>query len=283
MKFINNQYKFDGKDNFRIIVLSDIHFSYIFNLDILTEIKNYIIKEKADYICMPGDIIDGEYCLNDSNRNTIFLDWFKELGKIAPTIISLGNHDFKCENKKVIKHNFFFSKLEKINNVHLLDNKEFEDKKVKIVGYTSIIDYYDQKINNDEYIKDIDKTFSFKDKSKYNIILCHSPRNISKKEIVNKLKLMDNADLVLSGHMHNGMHLPIIDKIYKGNIGIISPRKKPFPNCARGHIKRKKNNNEINFVISGGITKLSEKSPKVLHKFNKLYQPHIETIDIIKK
>ena len=83
-------------------------------------------------------------------------------------------------------------------------------------------------------------------------------------------------DLVLSGHMHNGLILRILDKIIKNNYGLISPDKRFFAKNTRGKIKTK----YYTIIITGGITKLSPSSTKILSKLNGLYPISINKITV---
>ena len=76
--------------------------------------------------------------------------------------------------------------------------------------------------------------------------------------------------------MHNGMVPRILDKIIKNNYGIISPDKHLFINNARGKIVNK----YYTLIISGGITKLSSSSSKILSKLNFIYPISINKIKI---
>ena len=76
--------------------------------------------------------------------------------------------------------------------------------------------------------------------------------------------------------MHNGMITKTIDKIWKNNYGLISPGKHLFPKNARGKIK----NENYTIIISGGITKLSPHSSKVLSKLNFIYPISINLIKL---
>ena len=78
--------------------------------------------------------------------------------------------------------------------------------------------------------------------------------------------------------MHNGMVHPIMEKVWKGNRGIITPTKKFFSKTAltRG-IKTKE---EKVLIVSGGITKLSKSSTNFLYHFNDNYPMNIEMINI---
>lgn len=80
--------------------------------------------------------------------------------------------------------------------------------------------------------------------------------------------------------MHNGMITKLLDNIFPKNRGVVAPNKKLYPDNARGIKKVKINKKEITLIISGGITKIQETAPKVLHFANHLYDSQIETITI---
>ena len=111
-------------------------------------------------------------------------------------------------------------------------------------------------------------------------MLIHSPIRITNQEVLKKLK---DYDLLLSGHTHNGMVPDIMSKLFKTNQGIIAPNKKLFPSIARGKIERYIGNKKITIIITGGITKLSKKSGKILNKLNFVYNMSINKIIITKK
>ena len=85
-----------------------------------------------------------------------------------------------------------------------------------------------------------------------------------------------NFDLIFSGHMHNGMMLPFMERLFKGNWGIIDPNKKLFPKYCRNTLDINSNNN---LVISGGITKLS-KSAKKFKRLNFVFPMEITIVNI---
>lgn len=283
MRIINNKYCFTDniKKDIRIALLSDIHYSKKFNVDNLYNINKNLEEIKPDYICMPGDIIDGNYLLKDNPNNDSFLKWIESLGKITKVIISVGNHDINIDKDfNRYWNDEFFNKMRNIDNVYFLDNLSYEDDIVKFIGYTSIYDHNDILEDNNTYINHFNEIFNDLDNSKYNILMCHSPRVVLRDEIFTKLNVYKNINMVLSGHMHNGMYLPIMEKIDKSNRGIISPYKRLFPKIARGHVRKNYDNHSVDYIISGGVTKLSQSSSKFLMPFNILYPPHVEIIDI---
>ena len=272
----------------RIILMSDIHISDIFNIKKLDIILKKLKKLNPDYICIPGDLIDGTNILKNPHNKSITLNFLKELGKISKVILSLGNHDvFKLirqKNKKWEdeKNELFFDEIKKIKNVYLLDDATYTEKNITFTGVTLSYKYYKETDENEElFIKELNSKMLETNNNKYNILLCHSPVNILKKESLEKVQLLKNIDLILSGHMHNGMVHPLMEIIWRGNNGIITPNKKLYPKAkyTRGLIEK----NKKVLIISGGISKLSFSSPRILHFFDKIYPMNIEIIDINNK
>lgn len=91
------------------------------------------------------------------------------------------------------------------------------------------------------------------------------------------LKYIDEFDLILSGHMHNGLVFPFMEKVFPKNRGVISPLRNIFPDNARGIKNIKYNEKNIKLVITGGVTKFAL-SHGVVKKLNKLYPSVIEEI-----
>jgi len=110
---------------------------------------------------------------------------------------------------------------------------------------------------NSEKIEDFKKYINNMktNKKHYNILLCHSPINISRKEIIKDI----DVDLVLCGHMHGGLVPNFLKPLLK-NIGFISPQKTLFPKCAYGNIKI----DNKNIIITSGIKVMSKSSFKYI-------------------
>ena len=268
-------------NNIKIVHLSDIHFSSLTNINNLNNIKDTINKIKPNYICITGDNIDSPKFLENNKLMDKFYQWIHNLGIInhnkIPVLISIGNHDqpnTDNNNEYKILYNNYLKKLSN-SNVHILDSSYYEDKNVFISGFT----YPKELISSGDLVglKEFYDNLSFKllnaSKKKINIALIHSPINLTNGYIKDKLK---NYDLILSGHMHNGLIPPFIDKLLKNNYGLISPNKSFFPKVARGKIKLDKNRY---LIISGGVTKLSLSSG-IFHYANIIYPISIENIVI---
>ncbi len=261
------------KNKIKVVLLSDIHFSKYFVIDNLELIKNSVKKLEPDYICIAGDTIDEVSVIYDTKTINILNNFLTDLAKISKVFISLGNHDIR-DNQDLL----YFKDL-KIDNLYVLNNSYYIDKRVVINGYNMPRDYYynspqgeEAKVMYQDLLKSKDKLY-FSDKL-FNISLIHSPINLLDKDISNYLK---KCDLILCGHMHNGLVFRWLDKLIKNNYGLVSPSKGFFPNMARGYKKV----GASNIIISGGITKLSNSSGKILRLFNRIYPISINYIEVV--
>ncbi len=271
--------------NTKIVLISDVHISSIFKKDKLNEIIQIITKEKPNYICIPGDLIDGVNILEEKDNVEVILTFLKKLSAIAKVIISIGNHDISrlLSNTfhtkwKSERNDEFFNQMRTIKNVELLDNDTYEDKNIRFICFTPSFEYYKK---NDEdidiLIKEMNDCIFAIDDFKYNVLLCHSPIHLLNDKLLNEVKFTKEVDLFLSGHMHNGMVHPILEKVWKGNRGIITPGKKLFSKrVTRGILKK----NDKTLIISGGITKLSYSAPNLFHCFNNFFPMNIEIVNI---
>lgn len=258
--------------NIKLLVFSDIHFSGNHDIKKLEKLIEKVNTYELDYICIPGDTID------IPNINCDYMvKFFTKLGSIAPTILSLGNHDIriKVQEYKSYFDNDFWDKISKIENVYLLNNNCKSFKDVYFYGFTQSFNYYYEYMNEnkDLMLKEINE-YGVCDRlpNKFRVLLMHSPICVNDDKIKEKL---NNYDLILSGHMHNGVVPPVLDEIFDNNVGIISPGKKLFPKNARGIIKK---DNII--VISSGITKLSKSAGKLFNRLNFLFPIGINYIEV---
>jgi len=274
----NKNYKV-GNLGYKIALITDLHFDKIYNFSLLEKIILNLNENKPSYICLSGDIVDRTDIIYDNSINKL-KDFIKKISKIAPTIITLGNHDI---SNGVNKGNFedinnFFLSLNTIENVYYLNNKSLVRNDICFTGYNPSFEYYYKKRENSVlFLEDIDKKIKL-NKKYYNILLCHSPINVFKNSVLNYSKEIKKANLILSGHMHNGLVLKKFDK--KGNMGFISPYKTLFPKFARGIVTKQIDNHEITLIISGGIIKLSNTNNKFIRKFNCLFSSDIVYVEI---
>ena len=261
------------KVNKKISVLADIHYWSKKDQIKLDKILSFYESNPCDFICIPGDFI------NDGlpSDEDIFIKFLNDLTKYAKVVISLGNHDvFLYKNqKKYYKNDKLFEKISNIKNVYLLDNDYCEIDKVRFIGVTLPNDYYDYNENSNYFYRYLNNIYDELPKNLYNVILCHSPVCI-REDIIKNISLFNNANLVISGHMHAGVMPRFLRSIAKGK-GIISPYKTFLPKMSYGMFDI----NNLKLVISPGITKFSDNC-KFFRLFNPLYNMEIVEIELKK-
>lgn len=262
------------KKDITFIHIGDIHYNETTSTKKLEYIKYAIEDAHPDYIFITGDLLDKPKITKNKEKIKLLVSWLNSLGNIAKVFISLGNHDIILEEDYK-----FFNKLNDINNIYVLNNQSYEDENVFISGFTLPTNYYyniEKHEDENALLETLQNNFNLVTnlpKKKYKVALIHSPILLSEKKVVEKLK---EYDLILSGHMHNGLIPRILDKIIKNNYGLISPDKRFFAKNTRGKIKTE----YYTIIITGGITKLSPSSTKILSKLNGLYPISINKITV---
>jgi predicted MPP superfamily phosphohydrolase len=157
-------------------------------------------------------------------------------------------------------------KINKIKNVYLLNEKGLTFNNITFYGFNAPYNYYyDGKESNRDLLEE---SFKIKTKDTYNILLTHSPINLTDADTYEEMDLK-RFNLILCGHMHNGL----MPHFIPGHMGLVAPFRKFFPYDARGTIKHGK----TTFVISGGVEKLSH-SAGILHYLNGIYPVSITII-----
>lgn len=262
------------KKDITFIHIGDIHYNETTSTKKLEYIKYAIEDAHPNYIFITGDLLDRPKITKNKEKIKLLVSWLNSLGNIAKVFISLGNHDIILEEDYK-----FFNKLNDINNIYVLNNQSYEDENVFISGFTLPTNYYyniEKHEDENALLETLQNNFNLVTnlpKKKYKVALIHSPILLSEKKVVEKLK---EYDLILSGHMHNGLIPRILDKIIKNNYGLISPDKRFFAKNTRGKIKTE----YYTIIITGGITKLSPSSTKILSKLNGLYPISINKITV---
>ena len=283
------------KEDIKISILSDLHFSYCITNEKLKRILNKIKKINPNYILFPGDLIDSTDMIIDENEKQRLLSWIKELGMIAPTIISIGGHDFY--KKQIIpgtnKHRWIykypkelFEQISNLNNIYLLDNSSYEDNNIFVVGYTQSMEYYHPIINNTkgklspikenkelmvQELKHLKTIIANIPKDKINLLLVHSPVYLTDSTI---LKEIENYDYYISGHMHNGCVPPILYELWNTTRGLIAPNKEAFPKNERNTLKT----NHDKLIVNGPLSTF-QACLGSLEKLNILFPSYLTTIE----
>ncbi len=258
-----------------IIHIADIHFSKSTKISELNKLVDHIKENNPNYIMITGDLIDTPVITKDHKINELY-DFLKNLGTITKVFVSIGNHDVAwSEDLK------FFDEIN-IKNVYILNDKEYHDEFIRVIGLTLPNDYY-YNVTKDEsadimaaYIKEKHHDFDKINNSLINILLVHSPIRLTDSKVLPKIT---KFDLVLSGHTHAGMVPRCLSFLFKENIGLIAPNKRIFPKIAKGKIIV----NNTTIIINGAITKLSRQAGKIFNMLNFLWPADINKIIITKK
>lgn len=273
IKINNYNLKTKKLKKLNITLISDIHYYDKKDTIKLKKIVKKIKDLKPDYICIPGDLID-EVNIKDTD---FLYEFLNDLSKINKVIISIGNHDISIrKNNSYSNNKDIINKIKSMNNVILLDNEVYKENNICFIGITNSIDYYYKYGESYKvFIDEINKVKLNINKYDYNILLCHSPISIINKNIVNDYEYLKKIDLILCGHMHSGLTPRFLRKKLN-HIGLVSPHRKIFMKDSYGHISR----NNIDYIISAGITKASHYNP--IHFMDNLFSREIDNIKINK-
>jgi len=260
--YIYNKYG----DGVVILHFADVHFSENTNPSLFNKMLNKVRDEKPNYIIITGDLIDNPKIVNNKIKIKELVKFLASLGEITKVLISLGNHDIVFD-----EDHKFFKKIDQIKNIYVLDNTSYVDEFIYVAGFTLSGRYYYNLYGDestDSLLKELKNNQKLITKLPNNLVkigLFHSPIGIVEDSVWDKLK---EFDLLLSGHMHDGMVPEFLKVFFKKNMGIIAPNKKLFPKISRGRV----NKDGRTLIITGGVTKLSLKSSLWLSKLNFVYK-----------
>lgn len=256
----------------RIVLLSDIHYCNDKEKSYLTVLLDQLKEMQYDYLCISGDLLD----TGKVEDTDWILDWLESLGKLSKVIIGIGNHE---QSSDAVKHDYAFdkrlyTKMNKLKNVHVLDNDTYVDGNIRFIGVTLPLSYYyDYKESFSYFIKFMNNMFPEAYSNKFNILLCHTPLPFLNKKVISEVPFLRGISLVLCGHMHGGL-LPVpLWRLGNGR-GVIGPFHTVFPKGAYGVFKR----DGLIIIVSSGITKISQ-----VHKLsflNFLFRKEITNISL---
>lgn len=283
--FYHSRYRFykpDQKEH-TIFAISDVHFSDNSN-EPLNRIAETIEQTKPQIITISGDLVDSLESVdapNDLNRLTA---WMTRIAKVAPVCLCLGNHDFyrkPADFKSGLssKHSYiaerndkFFKAIGDIENVHYLDDSSFENDEFYVFSLTLPPSYYKFDYTTEtrgtifspgkedvnvllEKLDDLTEFTTDLPKKKTKIMLVHSPVHLLDDAVKPKLA---EFDFVFAGHMHNGVVPPLLNEIWRGHRGILTPAKDLFKdhNTRTGLY-----NNQL--IVLGAITTVQKGAGKL--------------------
>ena len=225
-----NVEKINFKGNHKICVISDIHHIKRLTKEFYESIVRIVIKEKLNYILIPGDIIDDPKLLLKELAMVKQLKFFiKNLSEICPVIISKGNHEIRHLN---INIGLLYKEL-KFDNVYILDNKQIQIEDFNFLGFCPSNMGKERKklIKKENFIKEYNAC-NFKIlPDKINILLCHDPLIVA--QVYQSLRGFSRLNYCISGHMHNGLVPKCLESFFKSH-GFFGPHYTFFPKYCRG-------------------------------------------------
>ena len=286
----------------KILILSDIHFSPNFPSEKLRTLAAFIKKQSPDYLFLPGDLLDSTDVIEDPKREKTLLKWLENLGKIAPLLISLGNHDFyhrpapgsaeEQNDVSWIPHypTAFFCQIVALDNVYLLNNQSYEDKNLYVYGYTQSPRYFEFSYlpgttiftpTEENYQQMLIEVTAMEEKlrsklkklpkDKLKFALIHSPVYLADQKIAKKLA---GFEYFVSGHMHNGVVPPDLNELWPTTQGLISPTRNLLPKNIRQTIKT----NEDNLIVTGAVTTIQECTGPLRH-LNAVFPTYLTVLE----
>ena len=238
----------------RIALLADLHdrdFGWI---------TNSLKAHKPEIICIAGDVVHRVDLNTDGlviDQTQYVLPFLKACANIAPTFMSLGNHEWTlCDDDIAVMTE---------TGVTVLDNCFVQYKNVVIgglssAGVTAYREYrkdkpkrypdWDYGDRPDATVPDVSWLDDFYKQDGYKILLCHHPEYRDR-----YLKDMP-IDLVLSGHAHGGQ-IRLFDR------GLFAPGQGILPKYTSGV--------HGNMIISKGLANTAGTIPRLFNPREVVY------------
>lgn len=239
MNLIKRIYKLKSnkvEKSIKLFGITDMHFTKFTKNNKLNSLLDLINNAKCDYVVFGGDLIDNTKRINDISLKRLY-DFFINVCKKNKVIFIKGNHDTKDSENEYYDLNPFFNELSKLDNFYYLDgvkNNKIKFDNVTFYGFEFDNEfYYDYMEENEELIIErANKILKSIDVNEFNILLFHSPILLLRENVRKEIENINKIDLILCGHMHNGLVPDYFDK-GSSHKGILSPRRKLFPSFAR--------------------------------------------------
>ena len=247
-------YKASQKKPLNFVLLSDLHFSSKIKNHVLQSVIDFALKEQPDYILFLGDIVHCVDELDNEAQMRRFVSFFERLAFAAPVFIILGNHDYyrRSPQKRgcwnVVDSERITSILANIKNIHVIQNSSYSDNNIYLYGFEPDSEYYcydnihNKKIsifNPQQEDKNIfihnlkqipEKNLHKLNKNKVNLFLSHSPIFTNDSDVK---PFISDFDIIVTGHMHNGVVPPALNDVWLSDRGIIGPGQNLFARRTR--------------------------------------------------
>ena len=284
----NTTVKTDKDVNFDMSIISDIHADKDTDYSVLDRYIKEFGKYNLQYIAVLGDLVNDGTDIESAKRVS---DYLAKMGKIAPVMMVLGNHDkvtlkdgrwFIIKNDEdLAKFNEMVSIFKSIPGVYFLSNNGVLFGDVYFYGMDPETKFY---LDATPIPEKIDLLYSHiidMSKFNYNVLLAHSPQLVIDKRMIEAMRFYNDVDLILSGHMHNGFLPPYMEWMFPGNKGLLaSENGKPylFPDNAKGSVQLRDN---LTGIIANPVCTIPSFKGKI-QKYNSLYPPVVQNIRVRK-
>lgn len=181
----------DNLHGFKIVHFSDLHYLSTVNKNDLKNMVTTINKLKPDVVVFTGDLTDSEIEVSNNDLNDM-IELFNKIKVTTGLYAIKGNHDYSNNNFDLV-----FSQTD----FKVLDNS------YDLIYYHDTIPILITGIGSDlQGDMDIGKAYSYNETDNiFTISLLHEP------DYIDDILLINQVDLALSGHSHNGqVRLPFI-------------------------------------------------------------------------
>ena len=111
--------------------------------------------------------------------------------------------------------------LSEIDNITIVDNNPQRIGQIRIGSFSPNSQYYlNKKESKEEYARQFYSQFnpSMFDSTTYNIFMTHEPQSIINLSEEEKIIIQPQTDLVLSGHMHDGLLPTFVQKLLNSGL-----------------------------------------------------------------
>lgn len=258
---------------------SDWHIGEKSSLKRVDAVQKRVDRVEPDYRFIVGDMIDDTKVLKTAKRKEL-LQSIAIAGRASVTIPCLGNHDFAHKTGRGELSWEEDVPMDWLEQVELLTagiltykNRVYEgivylDDQVEVVAMNPPFEYYFKEEESKQYFIDYyqRKKLHFATTDRLHILLLHTPAVAP--DCVEELPILQEADLVLCGHMHAGIVPPYARfafGISKDHLGLRTPNNQLLKNAKYcwGEVEK----NGVPFIINPGTTKLGPEK-KLLQPLN---------------
>lgn len=172
-----------GRDSLRIVMMSDLHIGEVIGKKLVQRYVALSNEQNPDMVVLVGDIMDYESRFAEKAH---IEDDLQQLQAPLGTYIVYGNHEYRANRHAKYKW------LKKTGATLLIDSVVMPDSTFYLIGRDDYINKERKTLRS--LVKDIDPT-------KPSIVLDHQPWAFVE-------TAMNNIDLGLHGHTHNGQLWP---------------------------------------------------------------------------